>query len=287
MTPIHAASRWSALPGVHLGLTPHKFPEPMVTRVIQSRGELEGHLEEQLRFLEASATSFDSGFEGEAKRLALAIRVLVHETKVSHSLLGQLGLLNARFCDSALENHPKNAGTYMGLVFMEFGGSRVRYVAMLDDVPPGEIAWVDFNAWWERTVFIDKDHRALTRRDLVLAVANQDGGGHVDPALDEVYANLSRHNSMAWFAHEGVTQRPMEGPELAAVRQIAHEVLKTLRPDYRKVRPSGTGGLIVGGLSTSGGQPGSIMVGLMPEVGRNDPCPCGSGKKYKKCHGAT
>jgi preprotein translocase subunit SecA len=21
------------------------------------------------------------------------------------------------------------------------------------------------------------------------------------------------------------------------------------------------------------------------KVGRNDPCPCGSGKKYKKCHG--
>jgi tetratricopeptide (TPR) repeat protein len=25
----------------------------------------------------------------------------------------------------------------------------------------------------------------------------------------------------------------------------------------------------------------------LPEVGRNDPCPCGSGKKYKKCHGST
>jgi preprotein translocase subunit SecA len=24
-----------------------------------------------------------------------------------------------------------------------------------------------------------------------------------------------------------------------------------------------------------------------PRVGRNDPCPCGSGKKYKKCHGAA
>ena len=23
------------------------------------------------------------------------------------------------------------------------------------------------------------------------------------------------------------------------------------------------------------------------KVGRNDPCPCGSGKKYKKCHGAN
>ena len=22
-----------------------------------------------------------------------------------------------------------------------------------------------------------------------------------------------------------------------------------------------------------------------PKVGRNDPCPCGSGKKYKRCHG--
>jgi len=23
----------------------------------------------------------------------------------------------------------------------------------------------------------------------------------------------------------------------------------------------------------------------VPKVGRNDPCPCGSGKKYKNCHG--
>jgi uncharacterized protein YecA (UPF0149 family) len=23
------------------------------------------------------------------------------------------------------------------------------------------------------------------------------------------------------------------------------------------------------------------------KVGRNEPCPCGSGKKYKKCHGAN
>jgi preprotein translocase subunit SecA len=23
-----------------------------------------------------------------------------------------------------------------------------------------------------------------------------------------------------------------------------------------------------------------------PKVGRNEPCPCGSGKKFKACHGA-
>ena len=27
------------------------------------------------------------------------------------------------------------------------------------------------------------------------------------------------------------------------------------------------------------------LSGKLPKVGRNDPCPCGSGKKYKRCHG--
>jgi len=27
------------------------------------------------------------------------------------------------------------------------------------------------------------------------------------------------------------------------------------------------------------------LAGDVPKVGRNDPCPCGSGKKYKHCHG--
>jgi uncharacterized protein YecA (UPF0149 family) len=29
---------------------------------------------------------------------------------------------------------------------------------------------------------------------------------------------------------------------------------------------------------------GTVIKG--EQVGRNDPCPCGSGRKYKKCHGA-
>jgi len=29
----------------------------------------------------------------------------------------------------------------------------------------------------------------------------------------------------------------------------------------------------------------ALAVGMVPRVGRNDPCPCGSGKKYKQCHG--
>jgi preprotein translocase subunit SecA len=29
-----------------------------------------------------------------------------------------------------------------------------------------------------------------------------------------------------------------------------------------------------------------VPVRVGPKIGRNDPCPCGSGKKYKNCHGA-
>ncbi len=37
--------------------------------------------------------------------------------------------------------------------------------------------------------------------------------------------------------------------------------------------------------SVSQEQDSDVMVAEVPKVGRNDPCPCGSGKKYKHCHG--
>ena len=43
------------------------------------------------------------------------------------------------------------------------------------------------------------------------------------------------------------------------------------------------------GAAASGGQDAKVetMHRSAPKVGRNDPCPCGSGRKYKKCHGAS
>ena len=32
-------------------------------------------------------------------------------------------------------------------------------------------------------------------------------------------------------------------------------------------------------------EPAAPMVRSEKKVGRNEPCPCGSGKKYKQCHG--
>src|SRR4029079_8914539 len=57
----------------------------------------------------------------------------------------------------------------------------------------------------------------------------------------------------------------------------------------RRVIESG-GGAEPRAASGNGGQPqdeGKTVRRDQPKVGRNDPCPCGSGKKYKKCHGAV
>ncbi len=58
--------------------------------------------------------------------------------------------------------------------------------------------------------------------------------------------------------------------------------------------PPGGGGITLGGSSTTNTQPGDPdlepqiklpVKRTVPKVGRNDPCPCGSGKKYKQCCG--
>jgi preprotein translocase subunit SecA len=43
---------------------------------------------------------------------------------------------------------------------------------------------------------------------------------------------------------------------------------------------------VSGGGSTATGGPGQIVKSERDNIGRNDPCWCGSGKKFKKCHGA-
>ena len=55
---------------------------------------------------------------------------------------------------------------------------------------------------------------------------------------------------------------------------------QTRRPDMSQMNTSRTD------LVTNSGEPKSRMpVHVEKQVGRNDPCPCGSGKKFKNCHG--
>jgi preprotein translocase subunit SecA len=49
--------------------------------------------------------------------------------------------------------------------------------------------------------------------------------------------------------------------------------------------PSAPGGGQAPRASASADDPVGPYVREQPKVGRNDPCPCGSGKKFKQCHG--
>ena len=245
--------------------------------------ELEQHLVEQIGFLKSSATAFDGGLDSEAKRLAATLRILLHDTSQSHSLLGQLGRLSGNFFSTADPITSDNLSTYGGLVVISQNAQGARYIAVLDDVP--FTRWTSFSEWWSEIIFIDNQKASLSRKQLVLAIANQDGGAHVGPELSRTYANLSRGNSQGWVAlYEGKPgSTPIPGAELAAVRQISHEVLKTLIPSY-KLLPVYPEGLLIGGVQfvpgpSAGPRPKSV------KYGRNELCPCGSGKKYKHCHG--
>jgi len=247
----------------------------------QSKEELQQHLRDTIQALELSVHALERGFEGEAKRLAAAIRVLVHDTQSSKSLLGQLGQKTISFYDTCIPRQNHTYITYSGLTATNLTPQGATYVALLDELPPDySPRWVSFDEWWNRVIFIDQEGSETSRKDLILAVANTDGGAHVDPVLDEKYANLSRRNALGWRFSNTRGDVPLEGPEKAAIRQIAHEVLKSLNPAMPTMKPKSKGTLFVGPtIVVKEKQP------ILPKVGRNDLCPCGSGKKYKRCHG--
>ncbi len=261
----------------------------MADKILQSRDQLERLLREQLRYLHNSAQLYDKGNYAEAKRLAVSIRVLVHDTKSSKSLLGQLGLKTNRFLDTAIQRSSNVITAYLGLVSTFMNGREVEFVPLYDSTK-GAIRLLDFNTWWTIPIFIDDQGRAISRRDLVLVAANQDGGAHVDPEIDSTYVRLARGSSLDHLRFNGRSWEAIPNAESAALRQIAHEILITLQPDISPPMPSMREGYyiaselqIISEEAFSTVNKGSIRG--RNKIGRNEPCPCGSGKKYKKCCG--
>jgi len=74
------------------------------------------------------------------------------------------------------------------------------------------------------------------------------------------------------------TQNPEQVKEAERKRQVDMSNMRASKSDFSQY--SSTGG---------GGEQGrkTEPVRVDKKVGRNDPCPCGSGKKYKNCHGQS
>jgi hypothetical protein len=216
--------------------------EPDSSRYRVSKEEALGHLREQLGFIRLSSRAYDEGVEAEAKRLATAIRVVVHDGRTSVSLLTQLELKRSlRYVDTAEPINPRSLLPTAGLVTMRGEGGRVAWVAPLERLsgarqnPPKP-----FEHWWSKPVSKAVDGRSYTRADYVLTVANKEGGAHVDPTLDAAWVALTRSDNFGWEPSSG--EEPMGNVGLASVRQIAYEVETTIRHELAALLEEGTPG---------------------------------------------
>lgn len=251
----------------------------MTSKIQQTTEDLQNHFNEQIEFLKNSIESYDSGFQGEAKRMAAVVRTLVHDTNVSHSLLGQLSLKEQTFLSTSEKNKVDGPnlqliGSYAGLLGIDLKGG---YVPYLDEYPPHEAHFLDFDSWWKEIVFIDGEKNTYSRKEIILSVANQDGGSHVDPELDNKYAKLSRQNGLGWtHADSDGKSVAITGAELAAVRQITHEILRSLFPEY-PIQKMKIGDTVIIGTQMA------LVLAKPKKIGRGVKCPCGSNKKYRKC----
>jgi len=78
-----------------------------------------------------------------------------------------------------------------------------------------------------------------------------------------------RERDLQYTYDDGTTSRLPQVAEQAAVQQAA----------------AGAGAAPAGGQDAGVKAPVAVTTRHADKVGRNDPCPCGSGKKYKKCCG--
>lgn len=204
-----------------------------MTKSDQSKNDLLKHLYEHIEFLNASCASFDAGFYAEAKRIATTIRVLLHDTAKSKSLLGLLGIKdNLAYVNKSVPFDERNLMSHTGLVGLKISNGKASYFAFLDDVhsfleiQPSKT----FENWWNEVVIKDQNDEIFTRKSLVLHLANKDGGAHVDPKLDASYANLTRSNSVGWLVCVNEEDgKPLMDVELHSMRQIAYEFLQTIK----------------------------------------------------------
>mgnify|MGYP004595667783 FL=1 len=135
-------------------------------------------------------------------------------------------------------------------------------------------------------------------RVVMLKIVDQKWMDHIDN-MDELKKGIGLQG---YGQKDPVVQYRLEGTEMfdAMVEDIRMDVAKILLNIRKKEGPierketsrvTGAGledtaiNLVDGNISEKEGGMNKTVVNEGPKVGRNDPCPCGSGKKYKNCCG--
>ena len=135
-------------------------------------------------------------------------------------------------------------------------------------------------------------------RVVMLKIVDQKWMDHIDN-MDELKKGIGLRG---YGQKDPVVQYRLEGTDMFddMIEDIKIDVVKILLnirkkegPIERKETTKVTGAgledtainLVDGNISEKEGGMNKTIVNDGPKIGRNDPCPCGSGKKYKNCHG--
>lgn len=140
----------------------------------------------------------------------------------------------------------------------------------------------------EKESLIGSEHMRELERVIMLRVVDTKWMDHID-AMDELRRGM---HLRAYGQRDPIVEYRLEGFDMfdemiASIKEDTVRMLLTIRirteeePKREQVaKPTAMSG---GGDDTLRKEP----VKNKKKVGRNDPCPCGSGKKYKKCCGAN
>jgi len=110
--------------------------------------------------------------------------------------------------------------------------------------------------------------------------------GMIDSIKEEAVELMFR----VQVVREEVIAGALEEPQMKFIHPEAGGMSSVVPQRPAQKSPAGSGGdpsLLHPTAQRGQGAASESVRRSAPKVGRNDPCPCGSGKKYKKCHGAA
>lgn len=183
-----------------------------VTERPPTEEELRSAVRKQMRFLVTSGNLVAQGDYDEAVRIAVSLRVLLHDSRHSRSVLGQLGWKDKLHYVNSLRpleiapglvvalgtDEGETVGEAFGLVVLRTDqNGNLAYVAPLDEPahpPVGRqtvAPTVPFAEWWKDKVLFSVGEATFSRWDLVDQMAHKDGGAHLD--LEEMTSQFREY----------------------------------------------------------------------------------------------
>lgn len=217
-----------------MGRRSNKKSSPKKTKVQVPITGLEEQLIDKLNFLKRSIEAYDEGHTSDYRRMASTMRLLMHDTGASTSLLRQLKMEDVTMKSMAQPLNPNNLLTEISLVFIRRTQDSGTFQPMLDE-GPFDPHYLDLQAWKDEIVIRDSHQYEFSRWYLVTVVADQDGGAHVDQGLDRAYFRLSQENSAQWFQSGPNGEETISMLERAYIRHIAWEALESIGSHWERI----------------------------------------------------